>query len=48
MLGCDDKTYLIARALQFFVPGIPQVYYVGLLAGENDKVVAAGSGDGGK
>jgi len=27
---------LIARALQFFAPGIPQVYYVGLLAGEND------------
>jgi sucrose 6(F)-phosphate phosphorylase len=46
MLGCDDKTYLVARALQFFVPGIPQVYYVGLLAGENDKVVAARSGDG--
>jgi len=38
MLGCDDKAYLIARALQFFVPGIPQVYYVGLLAGKNDKV----------
>lgn len=35
-LGRDDATYLIARAIQFFVPGIPQVYYVGLLAGEND------------
>ncbi len=23
-------------ALQFFAPGIPQIYYVGLLAGEND------------
>ena len=28
--------YRIARALQFFSPGIPQVYYVGLLAGAND------------
>jgi sucrose phosphorylase len=26
----------MARAIQFFCPGIPQVYYVGLLAGEND------------
>jgi sucrose phosphorylase len=36
LLGCDDRAYLGARALQFFVPGIPQVYYVGLLAGKND------------
>ena len=35
-LGNDDKAYVIARAVQFFAPGIPQVYYVGLLAGEND------------
>lgn len=35
-LGRDDVDYLIARAIQFFVPGTPQVYYVGLLAGEND------------
>ena len=35
-LGCDDKAYLLARAVQFFAPGTPQVYYVGLLAGEND------------
>ena len=35
-LGRSDSAYLIARAIQFFVPGIPQVYYVGLLAGEND------------
>jgi len=46
LLGCDDNAYLAARALQFFVPGIPQVYYVGLLAGENDAVEAARSGDG--
>lgn len=35
-LNCDDNSYIAARAIQFFAPGIPQVYYVGLLAGEND------------
>ncbi len=35
-LGRDDRDYLLARAIQFFAPGIPQVYYVGLLAGTND------------
>jgi sucrose phosphorylase len=35
-LGRNDRDYLIARAIQFFAPGIPQVYYVGLLAGTND------------
>lgn len=35
-LGNDDQAYLLARAIQFFAPGIPQVYYVGLLAGKND------------
>lgn len=35
-LGDDDQSYLIARAVQFFAPGIPQVYYVGMLAGKND------------
>jgi sucrose 6(F)-phosphate phosphorylase len=35
-LGADDDAYLAARAIQLFAPGIPQIYYVGLLAGEND------------
>jgi sucrose phosphorylase len=35
-LGRRDDEYLVARAIQLFVPGIPQVYYVGLLAGTND------------
>ncbi len=35
-LGDDDRAYLLARAVQFFAPGIPQVYYVGMLAGKND------------
>ena len=35
-LGHDENAYLMARAIQFFVPGIPQVYYIGLFSGEND------------
>jgi sucrose phosphorylase len=35
-LGNDDDAYTIARAVQMFAPGIPQVYYVGMLAGKND------------
>ncbi len=45
-LDGDDDSYLIARAVQFFAPGIPQVYYVGLLAGENDAEAVARSGEG--
>jgi sucrose phosphorylase len=45
-LGRDDRRYLIARAVQFFVPGIPQVYYVGLLAGANDMELLQRSGVG--
>ena len=32
----NTAAYLLARAVQFFAPGIPQVYYVGMLAGKND------------
>lgn len=35
-LGNNDDAYLLARAIQFLAPGIPQVYYVGMLAGSND------------
>jgi sucrose phosphorylase len=42
-LGRRDNEYLIARAIQLFVPGIPQVYYVGLLAGVNDMDLLARS-----
>ena len=40
-LGRDDAAYLAARAIQFFAPGIPQVYYVGALAGGNDSELLA-------
>lgn len=35
-LGNNDDAYILSRAIQFFAPGIPQVYYVGMLAGAND------------
>lgn len=38
-LGGKDDDYLIARLIQFFAPGIPQVYYVGLLASHNDEAL---------
>jgi sucrose phosphorylase len=45
-LGRSDSEYLIARAIQCFVPGIPQIYYVGLLAGSNDLDLLRRSGVG--
>ncbi|MBY9079124.1 sucrose phosphorylase [Paenibacillus sp. HN-1] len=46
VLNGDDDAYLAARAIQFFTPGIPQVYYVGLLAGENDMDSVQRTGEG--
>ncbi len=34
-LGQNDLDYLVARAIQFFSPGTPQVYYAGLLVEKN-------------
>jgi len=45
-LGEDDSRYLAARAIQFFTPGIPQVYYVGALAGVNDVELLQRTGVG--
>lgn len=45
-LGRNDCDYLIARAIQFFSPGTPQVYYVGLLAGVNDMDLVDRTGVG--
>jgi sucrose phosphorylase len=45
-LARNDRDYLLARAIQLFVPGVPQIYYVGLLAGENDLALLARSGVG--
>jgi sucrose phosphorylase len=46
MLDSNDDAYLAARAIQFFAPGVPQVYYVGLLAGENDEESVRRTGEG--
>ena len=46
VLNSDDDAYLAARAIQFFAPGVPQVYYVGLLAGENTPERIEETGDG--
>ncbi|MBR2822296.1 MAG: glycosidase [Clostridia bacterium] len=35
-LGADSRKMLLARALQLFMPGKPQVWYLDLFAGEND------------
>jgi len=45
-LGRRDHEYLVARAIQCFVPGIPQIYYVGLLAGGNDIALLQRTGVG--
>jgi sucrose phosphorylase len=45
-LARNDAAYLVARAIQFFLPGVPQVYYVGLLAGHNDMALLEQSGVG--
>ncbi len=44
-LGEKDERYLIARAIQFFAPGIPQVYYCGLFASRNDFELFKKSGE---
>jgi sucrose 6(F)-phosphate phosphorylase len=45
VLGRNDDAYLAGRAIQLFAPGIPQVYYVGLLAGENDYEAVKATGE---
>jgi sucrose phosphorylase len=45
-LDRDDERYIAARAIQLFARGVPQIYYVGLLAGENDTAAVQRSGDG--
>ena len=43
-LGRDDARYLAARMIQLMLPGVPQIYYVGLLAGSNDMDLLAAYG----
>ena len=46
-LGEDEKKMLMARALQIFTPGKPQVWYLDLLGGKNDYEAMKKAGDGG-
>ncbi|MBQ9262971.1 MAG: glycosidase [Clostridia bacterium] len=46
-LGCDEKKMLLARALQLFMPGKPQIWYLDLFAGENDLEAVQRSGEAG-
>lgn len=39
-LGEDEKKLLLARAIQMFMPGIPQVWYLDLFAGKNNYAAA--------
>jgi sucrose phosphorylase len=45
-LGRDENALMIARLVQLLLPGIPQVYYVGLLAGVNDVPLLQATGVG--
>ena len=46
-LGEDERKLLLARAIQLFTPGIPQIWYLDLFAGKNDYVAADNGGTGG-
>ncbi len=45
-LASDDAAHLLARLIQALVPGIPQVYYAGLLAAPNDTRLLERTGVG--
>jgi len=45
VLDCNDDAYIAARSIQLFTPGVPQIYYVGLLAGENDLEAVQRTGE---
>lgn len=46
-LGEDDSKLLLARAIQIFMPGKPQVWYLDLLAGKNDHAAVEKAGPAG-
>ncbi len=45
-LGQDADAFVLARLIQFMSPGIPQVYYAGLLAQPNDMALLRATGVG--
>jgi sucrose phosphorylase len=46
-LGEDERRLLLARAIQLFMPGKPQVWYLDLFAGRNDHEAVRRAGPGG-
>ncbi|MDO7172043.1 glycosidase [Mariniflexile sp. AS56] len=46
-LGADEQKLLLARAIQMFMPGIPQVWYLDIFAGKNDYAAADKGGSAG-
>jgi sucrose phosphorylase len=46
-LGEDERKLRLARAIQMFMPGIPQVWYLDIFAGKNDYAAADKGGTGG-
>ena len=46
-LGENEKKLLLARAIQLFMPGLPQIWYLDLFAGKNDYKAADEAGSGG-
>lgn len=46
-LGEDDQKLLLARAIQMFVPGIPQIWYLDIFAGKNNYAAADAGGSAG-
>lgn len=46
-LGEDERKLLLARAIQIFMPGIPQVWYLDLFAGKNNYKAVEMAGSGG-
>ena len=46
-LGENEQKLLLARAIQMFMPGIPQVWYLDVFAGKNDYEAADKGGSGG-
>lgn len=46
-LGEDEQKLRLARAIQMFMPGVPQVWYLDLFAGKNDYAAADQGGAGG-
>lgn len=46
-LGEDDRKMLLARALQLFMPGKPQIWYLDLFAGKNDYDAVKNAGSAG-